>query len=135
MTDLTPLVPPPTPTAALPPPVTADPRRAVAGLDRVRRQVLAGSTGLSVESRAAEAVTLGLLLSAATRGDEAARTTLATLGMLPRVWPELRARVTRSPRETGSPVDTPASAGSRPLAGAWPRSRDTAGQLPAGVTA
>ncbi|MGV9243594.1 hypothetical protein [Streptomyces sp. NPDC003710] len=133
MTDLTPPTPLP-PTVLAPPPVDADSRR-VASLDLVRCEVLAGSTGLTVETRADEAAALGLLLSAAGRGDEAAKTTLATLGVLPRAWSELRARVTRSPRGTGSPVNTPGPAGSRPLAVTRPRSRVSAGQLPAGVTA
>ncbi|GAX52849.1 hypothetical protein [Streptomyces olivochromogenes] len=129
---LTPDAPPLT--SPLPPSVTADPRRAE-GLDRVRRQVLAGSTSRRVETRADEAAAMSLLLAAAADGDEAARTTLATLGQLPCTWRELRARVTASPPRKGSPVDTPALAGSRPLAVTRPRSRVSGSQLPAGVTA
>ncbi|GGX94702.1 hypothetical protein [Streptomyces anandii] len=135
MTDLTPPVqPPPTVVTPLPPSVTADPRRAE-GLDHVPRQVLAGSTGLTVETRADEAVALGLLLSAAGRGDQAAQTTLATLGVVPRFWRELRARVPLSPHGTGSPVNTPGSVGPQPLAVTRPRSRVSLGQPPAGATA
>lgn len=135
MTDLTPPVqPPPTVTAQLPPSVAADSRGAE-GLDHVRRQVLAGSTGLNVETRADEAVALGLLLSAAGRGDQAAQTTLTTLGVVPRFWRELRAREPLSPHGKGSPVNTPGSAGSQPLVVTRPRSRVSVGQPPAGVTA
>ncbi|WP_019066170.1 hypothetical protein [Streptomyces hokutonensis] len=119
---------------AMPFPVTADPRRAE-GLDHVRRQVLAGSTSLSVETRGDEAAAMALLLAAAGLGDWDARVTLSTLGALPRTWVELRARVTRSPSPTWPQVETPGFAGSRPLAVTRPRSRVSAGHLPAGVTA
>ena len=127
---------PPTPphTSPAPPPVITDPRGAE-GLDQVRRQVLAGSTGLSVATRADEAATMSLLLAAAGLGDRDARVTLSTLGALPRTWAELRARVTRSPSPPWPRVETPGSAGSRPLAVTRLRSRVSAGQLPAGVTA
>jgi hypothetical protein len=127
---------PPTPphTSPAPPSVTADPRRAE-GLDQVRRLVLAGSTGLSVATRADEAAAMGLLLAAAGLGDRDARVTLSTLGALPRTWAELRARVTRSPFPPRPRVETPRSAGSRPLAVTRPHSRVSAGQLHAGVTA
>ncbi|MGW4981951.1 hypothetical protein [Streptomyces mirabilis] len=129
---LTPDVPPLT--SPLPPPVTADPRRA-GGLDRVRRQVLAGSAGHRVETRGDEAAATGLLLAAAADGNENARVTLSTLGQLPCAWRELRARVTVSPPGEGSPVDTPDLTSSQPLAVTRPRSRVSAGQLPAEVTA
>ncbi|MER6374862.1 hypothetical protein ABT255_42370 [Streptomyces mirabilis] len=134
MTDPTSPAPLPAFPASLPPSVTVDPRRAE-GLDRVRREVLAGSTGLSVETRADEATAMGLLLSAASRGDQAARTTLATLGVLPRAWPELRARVPVSPPREGSPVNTPGPASPQPERVTRPRSRVSAGQLPAGAVA
>lgn len=128
---MTPTPPAPPSTSPAPPSVTADPRGAE-GLDRVRREVLAISTGLSVETRGDEAEAMDLLLAAAGLGDRGAR---ETLGALPRTWAELRARVTRSPSPTWPQVETPGSAGSRPLAVTRPRSRVSAGHLPAGVTA
>lgn len=115
-------------------PVTADPRRA-AGLGLVRRQVLAGSTGLTVETRADEAAATDLLLAAAADGDEAAQATVTTLGQLPRAWAELRARVPVSLPGEGTLVDTPDFAGSQPLAGTRPRSQTSLGQSPAGTVA
>jgi len=131
---MTPTPPVPPRTSPAPLPVTTDPRGAE-GLDQVRRQVLAGSTSLSVETRGDEAAAMALLLAAAGRGDRDARVTLSTLGALPCTWAELRARVTRSPSPPWPRVETPGSAGSRPLAVTRPRCRVSAGQLPAGVTA
>ncbi|WP_043668315.1 hypothetical protein [Streptomyces xylophagus] len=119
---------------ALPFPVTAYPRRAE-GLDHVRRQVLAGSTSLSVATRPDEAAAMSLLLAAAGLGDRDAWETLATLGALPRTWRELRARVPVSPSRKDSPVNTPGPADSQPERVTRPRSRVSAGQWPAGVVA
>jgi hypothetical protein len=119
-------------TTAPPLPSTAD---RVEGLDRVRRQVLAGSTGLPVESRAAEAAAVNLLLAAAGHGDEAARATLTMLGALPRAWRELRARVPLSLARRLSLGETPDPAGPQPLAVTRCPSQPCEGLPLAGVTA
>ncbi|MCH5677922.1 hypothetical protein [Streptomyces gilvus] len=119
-------------TTTPPPPATVD---RVEGLDRVRRQVLAGSTGLPVESRAAEAAAVNLLLAAAGHGDEAARTTLATLNQLPCAWRELRARVPLSLARRLSLGETPDPAVPQPLAVSRCPSRTCEGLPLAGVTA
>ncbi|SEC88587.1 hypothetical protein SAMN05216489_01879 [Streptomyces sp. 3213] len=131
---MTPTPPVPPRTSPARPSVTTDPRGAE-GLDQVRRQVLAGSTGLSVGTRADEAAAMSLLLAAAGLGDRDARETLATLAALPRTWRELRARVPVSPSRKDSPVNTPGPANSQPERVTRPRSRVSAAQLPAGVVA